>query len=320
MRSALLILPILSGVMWGAAGIFVRFLSDFGMDGATITFTRTMVATLMMAVIVLAIDRTLFRFRLHDIWLFLGCALSMTGLNLCYTVAADTLSLSLAAVLLSMSPVFMVVIAHAVFGERITSRKVVCITVSIMGCVLVSGLLESGTSLSALGVMTGIAAAFFYALYGILSKRAASEGYSVYTVLFYCLLFSAVGLVPFTDFGVVSDYVGEGAWNIGFLILQSAVASVLPYILYTTAMARIEAGTGSILAACGEPVAAAMFGLLVFAEVPTPLMVVGMVMAIGSMALMCMQPKPKGPGTGRSREGLGHRHAHHARATCLHEA
>ena len=37
MKSALLLLPILSGVMWGAAGVFVRTLSDYGMDSATAT-------------------------------------------------------------------------------------------------------------------------------------------------------------------------------------------------------------------------------------------------------------------------------------------
>lgn len=72
------------------------------------------------------------------------------------------------------------------------------------------------------------------------------------------------------------------------------MASFLPYILYSVAMARIEAGTGSLLAACGEPVAAAVFGLLVFAEVPSPLMVVGMALAIGAMAAICMNPKRKG--------------------------
>lgn len=300
MRSALLVLPILSGVLWGAAGIFVRILSDYGMDGATIVFIRVAIAAVMMLALILVMDRTLLRFRARDVWLFVVCALCMVGLNLFYTVAADTLSLSLAAVLLSMSPVFMVLIARVAFGEAITSLKVVCIAVSIVGCVLVSGLVESGTELSAVGVACGIGAALFYALYGIVSKRAASQGYSVYTVLFYCMLLSTVFLSPFADYGVLGSYCSEGIWNIGFLVLQTVVTSFLPYIFYTTAMARMEAGSGSILAACGEPVAAAMFGLLVFAEVPSPLMVLGMVLAIGSMALMCMPPRGEKKASGEA--------------------
>lgn len=41
MKSVLLLLPILSGIMWGAAGVFVRTLSDYGMDSATIVFSSS---------------------------------------------------------------------------------------------------------------------------------------------------------------------------------------------------------------------------------------------------------------------------------------
>ena len=300
MVSALLILPILSGVMWGAAGIFVRTLSDYGFDGQTIAFTRVLIAMVMMLLLIMASDRRMLAFRRRDIWLFILCAVSMTCLNVFYTIAADELSLSLAAVLLSLSPVFMVLIARVIFGETITRRKVVCIAVSIIGCILVSGFLESRSSISVFGVICGIAAAVFYAAYGIASKKASANGYSVYTTLFYCMLISMIILIPFSDIGVVADYAGEGAWEIGFLILQAAVASFLPYILYSVAMSRLEAGTGSLLAACGEPVAAAMFGLLVFAEVPSPLMVIGMALAIGAMAAICMNPKREGNLAARS--------------------
>lgn len=288
MRSALLLLPILSGVMWGAAGVFVRTLSDFGMDGATIVFSRVSLAAIMMLAVILVSDRRWLRFDPHDLWMFVACALAMLGLNAFYTVSVDVLSLSLAAVLLSLSPVFMLVMAAVIFRERVTARKVVCMVASIFGCVLVSGFLEGDHGLSVSGITAGLAAAFFYALYGIISKRAASRGYTTYTILFYCLLISTVVLIPFSDLGMMADYASGGPADLGYLILHAAVASFLPYILYTTAMSRMEGGTASILAAAGEPTAAAVFGLLFFTEIPTPLMLVGMVIAIGSMAVMCM--------------------------------
>lgn len=290
MGSAFLLLPIMSGVMWGAAGVFVRTLTDYGMSGTTIVFARVAIATVMMLALILVTDRKMLRIRGKDLWMFLVCAVSMLGLNVFYTVSVNEVSLSLAAVLLSLSPVFMLLMARAVFGERITRKKLVCIVVCIVGCVLVSGLLERGSTLSVVGIASGLAAAFFYALYGLTSKRAAAEGYSTYTTLLYCMLISSVVLIPFADIGQVAEYSSNG-WNLAYLVLQAAVASFLPYIFYTTAMARIEAGTASILAACGEPMAAAMFGLLFFTEIPTPLMLVGMALAIGSMALMCMPSK-----------------------------
>ena len=275
MRSALHLLPILSGVMWGAAGVFVRTLSDFGMDGATIVFSRVSLAAIMMLAVILVSDRKWLRFDPHDLWMFVACALAMLGLNAFYTVSVDVLSLSLAAVLLSLSPVFMLVMAAVIFRERVTARKVACMVASIFGCVLVSGFLEGDHGLSVSGITAGLAAAFFYALYGIISKRA-------------CLLISTVVLIPFSDLGMMAEYASGGLADLGYLILHAAVASFLPYVLYTTAMSRMEGGTASILAAAGEPTAAAMFGLLFFTEVPSPLMLVGMVIAIGSMAVMCM--------------------------------
>ena len=67
MVSALLILPILSGVMWGAAGIFVRTLSDYGFDGQTIAFTRVLIAMVMMLLLIMATDRRMLAFRRRDI-------------------------------------------------------------------------------------------------------------------------------------------------------------------------------------------------------------------------------------------------------------
>ena len=296
MKSALLLLPILSGVMWGAAGVFVRTLSDYGMDSATIVFSRVSLATLMMLALIMVADRRWLRFERQDLWLFIACAVAMLALNAFYTVSVDAVTLSLAAVLLSLSPVFMLAMAAVLFKERVTSRKVVCMFASIVGCVLVSGLVEGGSSLSVSGVTAGLAAAFFYALYGILSKRSAAKGYSTYTTLFYCLLISTLILLPFSDIGAVTGFASEGAWEIGYMALHAAVASFLPYILYTTSMARMEGGTASILAAAGEPTAAAVFGAMIYTEIPSPLMLLGMVLAIGSMALMCMPSREERTG------------------------
>lgn len=286
-KSPYLMMAVLSGVLWGSAGIFVRILGDWGMDGVTIVFSRVLIAVFMMGALILATDRRMFRIEASDLWIFIVCALSMVFLNLFYTISVSGASLSLAAVLLSMSPVFMLLMARALFGERITRRKTGCMLLAIIGCILVSGLLENPGSVSAEGIGAGIAAAFFYAFYGIMSKRAASGGYSTYTILFYCILFSAIVLLPFSDLNAVVEYGSEGLGSIALLVIQALFSSVLPYIFYTVAVTKGEAGTGSLLAACGEPMAAAAFGLAFFTEIPSPLMILGMLLAVVSIAVMC---------------------------------
>lgn len=289
--SPYLIMAVMSGVLWGSAGVFVRILGDWGMDDVTVVFSRVFVAVIMLAILISITDCKLFRLKRDDVWMFVVCAFSMVALNLFYTISVGGASLSFAAVLLSMSPIFVLIMAHVIFKEAVTRRKIYCMILAIFGCVLVSGILERSDSVSAEGFVSGIAAAFFYAFYGIMSKRASASGYSTYSILFYSILISALVLLPFSNVSMMIDYGAEGFGNICILVLQASFSSVVPYIFYTLAVTKGDAGVGSLLAACGEPMAAAVFGLLFFTEVPSPMMIVGMIMALVSIVIMCAPEK-----------------------------
>lgn len=308
MKHLFFLVAILSGVMWGSAGVFVRELSAVGMSSTTIVLSRVLPATFMMLLLILATDRSMLRIKRKDAGMFVACGLSMLIVNVSYTISAETLSLSLAAVLLGLSPVFMLILARAVFGERITAKKVVCMVAAVFGCVLVSGALEGSQTLSLVGAAIGLFGAFIYAAYGILTKRASSEGYSIFTTLFYCLLIVSIALIPFSDTGLLLSYATESWTNTGFIILHAAMASFLPFIFYSMAMVRVEAGAASILASCGEPTAAAIFGLLIYVEIPSVMMVIGMIIAIGSMAVMCSPDRIRrhSNGDARSLSGTGY--------------
>jgi drug/metabolite transporter (DMT)-like permease len=49
--------------------------------------------------------------------------IGMFAINLCYNRAIQEVTLSLAAVLLSMSPIFVLILAAVFFGEKITKKK-----------------------------------------------------------------------------------------------------------------------------------------------------------------------------------------------------
>lgn len=94
------LLPVLSGIMWGSAGIFVRILTEYGMDSITIVESRVVPAVVILLGGLFIADKNLLKVKLRDIWIFLCTGvLSMLGLNLCYNEAIKELTLSLAAVL-----------------------------------------------------------------------------------------------------------------------------------------------------------------------------------------------------------------------------
>lgn len=190
MKQLLYLMPIVSGAMWGSAGIFVRKLTELGMNSYTVVSVRVVLAVLILAVWLGIYDRNLLKIKLKDLWIFVaGGIVGMFGLNICYNFAISELSLSLAAVLLSLSPVFVLFMAAILFKEKITSKKVICMTIAIAGCVLASGVLEAASTMrwSVKGIIVGTIGAFFYGLYGIISKTAMGRGYHAFTTTFYCL-------------------------------------------------------------------------------------------------------------------------------------
>lgn len=297
MKQLLYLMPIISGAMWGSAGIFVRKLTELGMNSYTVVSVRVVLAVLILAVWLGIYDRNLLKIKLKDLWVFVaGGVVGMFGLNICYNFAISELSLSLAAVLLSLSPVFVLFMAAILFKEKITSKKVICMTIAIAGCVLSSGVLESASTMrwSVKGIIVGTIGAFFYGLYGIISKTAMERGYHAFTTTFYCLFMVMLVVIPLTNWKLVTDVVVANPIKMSvFLVIHSLCTSVLPYILYTFSIRYIDAGMASILAS-GEPVAAMIFGVIFFSEIPTVLSVVGIVLVIVALALLSMPDKKCG--------------------------
>ena len=291
MKQMVLLLPVAAGIMFGSVGVFVRILTTHGMDNATIVFLRAVFAALAMCCVVLVCDASLLKIRIKDVVQFLGTGiLGMMGLNLCYNVAINELTLSLAAVLLSTAPFFVIFLAALLFHEKITPKKIFCLCLAVAGCVLTSGLLErrTGLRISSSGVFFGLLCAWFYALYGICSRMATDRHYHTYTIIFYSVAFTALVLLPWADTAKIGEFVsGNAVPHLFFLLLHALVTSVLPYMFITWALLYAEAGQVSILASGGEPTGALCFGVMLFSEIPTASMLLGLVITIGALTFVC---------------------------------
>ena len=286
-----LLLAILSGVMWGSGGVFVRKLYAFGMDDWTIISSRAVVAAAFLFGGMLIVDSKLLKIQWKDLWVFIGAGVvGMMGLNLCYNKALSQVSMSLAAVLLSLSPIFVLLISRVLFKESLTKKKIICMILAFAGCVLTSGMLESQSSMNwtYLGIFLGVLSAFFYACYSIFSKIATEKNYSVFTMTFYSLLSLSIATAPISDWSVFADFMKAAPIeNSIFMFLQSVVTTVLPYILFTFALKHIDSGIVSILSAGAEPSAATVFGLVFFKEMPTVISVTGLVVTIVALTFLC---------------------------------
>lgn len=293
MKRSYYLFPILAGVLWGSVGIFVRVLTGFGMDNYTVLGSRMAVATVVLFFVIFCYDRSLLRIRLRDLGFFLGTGVcGMVGLNYCYNEAINQLTLSLAAVLLSLSPIFVMFLSAFLFHERVTLKKIGCTAMAIAGCILVSGVLQSGGVWNLKGMLLGLCAALFYGLYSVISKGAMQRGYHTFTVLFYSLMIAAIIMLPLTDWEVFGAYLQAAPIkDSGFMLLHALCNSIVPYLLYTWSLNHIEVGKVSIITAGGEPSAAMLFGLIFFGEWPSILSICGLVLTVVALSILCAPEK-----------------------------
>ena len=114
------------------------------------------------------------------------------------------------------------------------------------------------------------------------------RGYSGLTITFYCMVVIAVTLIPFTDWKILGVYFTEAPVHGAiFMILHAICGAVLPYTFYTIGFQYMDAGKVSILAA-GEPVAAMVFGIFCFGEIPTAIEFVGLFLTVIAIVLLGM--------------------------------
>lgn len=294
MNNLILLLPVLSGVMFGSAGVFVRNLMGYGMSGTSVIFLRFAFAAAELLIVILLTDMSLLKIKFRDLPLFVGTGLGcMFGLNLAYNISIKYLTLSLAAILLSLAPVIVLFLSAILFKEQITVKKIICMIMAIIGCALAGGILEqqSGIIMSGTGIAAGLIAAFFYALYSILSKTASNRGNHTYTIIFYSVLIIAVATAPFAEYNIIGSYISEAPVpHMLFLIAHALCISVLPYVFITTAQLYADAGYVYILASGGEPVAAVVFGMIFFSEIPTAIGAAGMLITIAALTVLCLKP------------------------------
>lgn len=283
-------MPIISGICFGSAGIFVRELSE-NMNSTSIISSRVIVAVLLLGAWIAVCHPEYFKIKLKDLWIFVGAGvLGTLGLNTCYNFSINELSLSLSAVLIALAPIFVIIFAFFLFHEAITARKVISIVLALSGCVLTSGIFENNASMhwTWIGILVGGAGAIFYALYSVFSKVGMKHGYPALTITFYSMVAIAVVLLPFTQWGHITHYIAANpVRNATFMVMHSLCTAVCPYAFYTVALDHMDAGKASILCSC-EPVAAMVFGIFFFGEIPTVLSVAGLLIVLVALAMLVL--------------------------------
>ena len=135
-------MTVLAGGLWGTSAIFVHYLSPFGFTPVQMVSARGAVSFAGVFLYAIVKERKLFRIRPIEltIYLLIGGALFFTAF--CYYTSMTLTSVATAAMLLGLSPVYVVLFSAVLWREKMSGLKTAAIIGVLAGGVFVSGVIE----------------------------------------------------------------------------------------------------------------------------------------------------------------------------------
>ncbi len=211
--------------------------------------------------------------------LLVGWGAVLALMNCCFYAAIDRLPLGTVAAI-----EFLPVVVLAALGAR-TARNGAALALSVAGVYLVTDVRLAGEPL---GFCFAFLNAGLFAGYIVLGHRVAERGAAAgvdglaASMLIACLVATPIGgwqaLPAFGDPVALAAGIGVGI-----------ASSVIPYVSDQLAMARLRRATYALLVSL-LPATATVVGLVVLAQVPTPVEAAGVALVIAGVALHRERP------------------------------
>jgi len=206
--------------------------------------------------------------------LLLGWGAVLAVMNSTFYLAIDRLPLGTVAAI-----EFLPVIVLAALGAR-TGRNLAALALAVGGVYLLT---DVQLQAEPLGLVLAFGNAVLFALYIVLSSKAAQRGAGVgIDGLAAAMLIAAVVATPIGAWAAVPAIVEPVVLLAGVGVGISS--SVIPYVTDQLALARMRRSTYALLVAL-LPATATVVGVIVLAQVPTWLEVAGVALVIAGVAV-----------------------------------
>ncbi|MCA0384791.1 MAG: DMT family transporter [Firmicutes bacterium] len=276
----------LAALFWGTLGLFAKLLLDLGVTSEEVAFLRLLFGAVALLIYLLIKKPALLKINLKGLMVtFCMGLITQTGFNYAYFNAVRINGVAIAAVLLYLAPAILLVLSMAIYHEKMTLSKGLGIILCIMGSYLaVTGGRLDFSSISAMGVMFGLLAAFAYALMSVMSKKAITL-YPQMTLIFYSFVFGMIFMMPFIDFGHIVNMM-KVPQHLGLAVALGVVPSAMAYVFYFRGIALgaelSKAGIISLL----ELVVSVVFAIAFFAERLTVIKSIGLCLILFAIVVI----------------------------------
>ena len=273
---------VLSMVIYGTIGLFRKFIPY---SSGIVALGRAFIGMLFLLLFMLITGRKLSFTDIKKNLVPLSISGALLGFNwiLLFESYRYT-SVAKGTLCYYMAPVIMILLAPALFKEKLTVRKIICVLIAIIGITMVSGVLEDRSSGSSevKGILFGLAAALFYAFIVITNKGI--HDISAYDKTVYQLFVSVIVLIPYILLTEDISCLEPTAFGIGMLVAAGILHTGIAYTLYFGSIEFLPTQNVALLSYI-DPVVAILLSAFVLHESISALGIVGAVLVIGALIL-----------------------------------
>ena len=270
----------LSMIIFGTIGIFRRLIP---LSSGLVAMSRGLIGVLFLLLVMRlrgdGMDRAAVRRKLTLLCMS-GAAIGVNWILL--FEAYNYTSVATATLCYYLAPMFVILASPLVLREKLTLRKLACVSAALLGMVFVSGVLEASGGAGLKGVLLGLGAAVLYASVVLMNKQLGDVpaydrtivqlGSSAAVLLPHVLLVEEVSIEAFTP-GVIA-----------LLLVVGIVHTGIAYALYFGSLMQLKAQTAAILSYI-DPVVAVLLSALVLREHMSLLSGLGAVLVLGAAVI-----------------------------------
>jgi len=280
-------MAVTAAVLIGSLNLFSKNLLEAGFTPLDVSICREGVTAAVFFVILLLTDRSAFRIRLRDLWIFVLFALFNVLSNFFLFNAQDLIPLGTAAVLELTNPYFIMIFAFFLFGDKVTKRKLLAAVIEFLGCIFIIGVLEDPGSISVMGVIFGLLSGVTLAAFTLGSRCVEKLNYSENTTMFYFFFLSSVLLVPFADFGHLSGILSDNVDLWAYMLMMGVLGTLIPNYLVIIAVRRMDPAVLTMIIT-SSIVLSTVYGVVFFGDKLDLMIIIGIVMVL--VALVILDP------------------------------